>query len=54
VDAVIDRRLDEATMKKTGRPIQGAAHYRHGAGTARQAYRTLWGINLVWAIMRIP
>lgn len=54
VDAVIDLRLDEATMKKTGRHIQGAAHSRNGAGTARQAYRTLWGINLVWAIRRIP
>ena len=54
VDAVIDLRLDDATMKKTGRHIQGAAHYRNGAGTARQEYRTLWGINLVWAIMRLP
>jgi hypothetical protein len=41
-------------MKKTGRHIQGADHYRNGAGTARQEYRPLWGINLVWAIMRIP
>ena len=53
-DAVIEVRLDDATMKKTGRRIQGAAYYRNGAGTARQEYRTLWGINLVWAIMRIP
>jgi len=53
-DVVIDVRLDDATMKKTGRPIQGADHYRNGAGTARQEYRTLWGLNLVWAIMRIP
>ena len=53
-DAVIEVRLDDATMKKTGRHIQGADHYRNGAGTARQEYRTLWGINLVWAIMRIP
>lgn len=53
-DTVIEVRLDDATMKKTGRHIQGAAHYRNGAGTARQEYRTLWGINLVWAIMRIP
>ena len=53
-DAVIETRLDDATMKKTGRHIQGADYYRNGAGTARQAYRTLWGINLVWAIMRIP
>jgi hypothetical protein len=54
VDTVIDIRLDDATMKKSGRHIQGAAHYRNGAGTARQEYRTLWGINVVWAIMRIP
>jgi len=53
-DTIIDVRLDDATMKKTGRHIQGAAHYRNGAGTARQEYRTLWGIHLVWAIMRIP
>jgi hypothetical protein len=53
-DAVIEIRLDDATMKKTGRHIQCAAHYRNGAGTARQEYRTLWGINFVWAIMRIP
>jgi hypothetical protein len=53
-DAVIDVRLDDATIKKTGRHIQGADHYRNGAGTARQEYRTLWGLNLVWAIMRIP
>ena len=53
-DAVIEVRLDDATMKKTGRHIQGADHYRNGAGTARQEYRTLWGLNLVWAIMRIP
>jgi hypothetical protein len=53
-DAVIAVRLEDATMKKTGRHIQGAAYYRNGAGTARQEYRTLWGLNLVWAIMRIP
>jgi len=52
--AVIAVRLDEATMKKTGRHIPGAAHSRNGAGTARQAYRTLWGLNLVWASMRLP
>ena len=53
-DTVIHVRLDDATMKKSGRHIQGAAHDRNGAGTARQEYRPLWGINLVWAIMRIP
>jgi hypothetical protein len=53
-DAVMETRLDDATMKKTGRPIHGADDDRNGAGTARQAYRTLWGLNLVWALMRIP
>ncbi len=52
--AIIAIRLDDAIMKKNGRHIQGADHDRNGAGTARQEYRTLWGINLVWAIMRIP
>jgi hypothetical protein len=52
--AVIEVRLDDAIMKKAGRHIQGAAHYRNGAGTARQEYRTLWGLNFVWAIMRLP
>ena len=52
--AVIDVRLADATRKKTGRPLQGADHDRNGAGTARQASRTLGGITLVWAIMRRP
>src|SRR5215468_3224990 len=52
--AVIAIRLDDAIMKKNGRHIQGASPSRNGAGTARQEYRTLWGMNLVWAIMRIP
>ena len=53
-ETVMEVRCADATMTKTGRHIQGAAHHRHGAGTARQAYRTLWGLNLVWAIMRLP
>lgn len=53
-DATVALRLDDTIMKKAGRRIQGAAHYRNGAGTARQEYRTLWGVNFVWAIMRIP
>ena len=51
---IIAIRLDDAIMKKNGRHIQGADHSRNGAGTARQDYRTLWGINVVWAIMRLP
>jgi hypothetical protein len=45
---------DDSTKKKSGRQIEGAARYRNGAGTARQEYRTLWGLNFVWVIMRIP
>jgi hypothetical protein len=29
-------------------------HYRNGAGSARQEYRTLRGLNFVWGQMRIP
>ena len=46
--------IDDGTMKKSGPHIEGASHYRNGAGSARQEYRTLWGVNLLWAIMRIP
>lgn len=53
-EQAIDIDVDDGTMKKSGPHIEGASHYRNGAGTARQEYRTLWGVNLVWAIMRIP
>jgi hypothetical protein len=52
--AIIALRLDDTSMKKQGRHIQGASYYRNGAGTARQEYRPLWGLTVVWAIMRIP
>lgn len=52
--AVITMAMDDGTMKKSGSHIEGASSYRHGAGTARQEYRSLWGLNLVWAIMRLP
>jgi DDE superfamily endonuclease len=45
---------DDSTKKKAGRKIAGVAPYRNSAGTARQEYRTLWGLNFVWVIMRIP
>ena len=53
-DQVINSDLDDGTIKKSGPHIEGASHYRNGAGTARQEYRTLWGVHLIWAIMRIP
>jgi len=46
--------VDDSTKKKAGRRIEGVGHYRNGAGSARQEYRTLRGVNFVWGIMRIP
>ena len=46
--------VDDSTKKKAGRRIEGLGHYRNGAGTARQEYRTLRGLNFVWGIMRVP
>ena len=46
--------VDDLTKKKVGTHIQGVARYRNGAGSARQEYRTLRGLNFVWGIMRVP
>jgi hypothetical protein len=46
-------RFDATTSKKTGRKIEGASTYRNGAGSARQEWRTLWGLNFVVGEMRI-
>jgi hypothetical protein len=46
--------VDDATKKKAGRQIEGVGHYRNGAGSARQEYRTLRGLNFVWGLMRVP
>jgi hypothetical protein len=51
---VIQIALDDTTKKKAGRHIEGLARYRNGAGSARQEYRTLRGMNFVLGIMRIP
>lgn len=53
-EAVIVLSVDDSTKKKTGRQIEGVGHYRNGAGSARQEYRTLRGLNFVWGQMRIP
>jgi hypothetical protein len=45
---------DDSTKKKAGRQIEGVDCYRNGAGSARQEYRTLRGVNFVWGIMRVP
>jgi DDE superfamily endonuclease len=46
--------FDDTTKKKAGTHIEGLARYRNGAGSARQEYRTLRGLNFVFGIMRIP
>jgi DDE family transposase len=46
--------VDDSTKKKAGGQIEGIGHYRNGAGTARQEYRTLRGLNFVWGQMRVP
>jgi hypothetical protein len=39
--------VDDSTKKKAGRQIEGIGRYRNGAGSARQEYRTLRGLNFV-------
>jgi len=46
--------FDDTTKKKAGRHIEGLARYRNGAGSARQEYRTLRGLNFVLGILRLP
>jgi DDE superfamily endonuclease len=46
--------FDDTTKKKAGTHIEGLGRYRNGAGSARQEYRTLQGLNFVLGIMRIP
>jgi hypothetical protein len=46
--------VDDSAKKKAGRHIEGVGCYRNGAGSARQEYRTLRGLNFVWGIMRVP
>jgi hypothetical protein len=53
-EAVIVLLVDDSTKKKAGRQMEGVGHYRNGAGSARQEYRTLRGLNFVWGQMRVP
>ena len=45
---------DDTTKQKAGRHIEGLARYRNGAGSARQAYRTLRGVHFVLGMMPLP
>src|SRR5437762_3894383 len=51
---VIRVSFDDTTKKKAGRHIEGLDRYRNGAGSARQEYRTLRGLNFVLGVMHIP
>lgn len=53
-DAPLVVECDDTTQKKAGRHIEGLASYRNGAGSARQEYRTLRGLNFVLGVMRVP
>ena len=53
IEEPIRLRFDDTTRKKSGKTIEGASTYRNGAATARQEYRTLFGLNFVLAEMRI-
>jgi hypothetical protein len=53
-DEVLRVVFDDTTKKKAGTHIEGLGRYRNGAGSARQEYRTLRGLNFVLGIMRIP
>ena len=51
---VIRVSFDDTTKKKAGHHIDGLARYRNGAGSARQEYRTLRGVNFVLGMRHIP
>jgi Transposase DDE domain len=53
-EAPIVIEFDDTTKKKAGRHIDGVACYRNGAGSARQEYRTLRGLNFVLGVMCVP
>jgi DDE superfamily endonuclease len=53
-DEVIRVIFDDSTKKKAGLQIEGSDRYRNGAGSARQEYRTLRGLNFVLGIMPLP
>lgn len=49
-------RVDETVCKKSGEKVEPADTYRNGAGTARQEWRTLYGICFVLGevLVRLP
>jgi hypothetical protein len=53
-DQPIEIKIDDFIKKKSGKKISAASRYRNAAGSARQEYRVLWGINFVYGIMQVP
>jgi hypothetical protein len=45
--------IDDTVRKKSGKKIEGCSHYNNRAGSARQEYRSLWGLNFVYMCFRI-
>ena len=52
-DQVLEAVFDETTRKKSGKKIEGTSYYRNACGSARQEYRTLFGLNFVIAMVRL-
>jgi len=52
-DAPMVIAFDDTTKTKSGVHIEGVDRYRHGAGSARQEYRTLQGVNCVLGVLRV-
>lgn len=53
-DQPLHIKVDDMVKKKSGKKITAASRYRNSAGTARQEYRVLFGINFVYAILLVP
>jgi hypothetical protein len=50
----VELQFDDSTAKKSGREIEGTSYYRNGAAAARQERKSLFGLNFVIGIMRVP
>jgi hypothetical protein len=50
----VEVQFDDSTAKKSGREIEGTSYYRNGSAAARQERKSLFGLNFVIGIMRVP
>jgi hypothetical protein len=51
---VVVVQFDDTTRKKSGREIEGTSYYRNGAAAARQERKSVFGLNFVLGVMRVP